>query len=445
MANIALVVLDTLRKDSFDDHFDWLPGRRYENAWSPSGWTGPVHAALFGGEYPSELGVYAGAESLDVDRAVLAEALADEGYTTRAFSSNAIVSEAYGFDRGFTSFSHSWRGKRQDSDIFDWDDFVSRTADEGAVRFLRAVKECVTADVNTVASLRYGLKMKARDLGISGLSEADDGARQALSKIRETEFGDDEFYFLNLMEAHGPYDPPAEYRSTDYTGTPSIDHTIGEDPDHSAAEIRQAYEDSVAYLSDVYQDIFQELRSDFDYVITLGDHGDLFGVDGVWSHNHGIYPGLVHVPLCISTPEDESEHLTEVVSLLDVHKTVADIAGISLPSRGQNLLDDPESRDVLVERFGLRSERIEQLRRREYDEATIEKYNKSLFGIALSEGGYRYDTVDGVDTHGPIADDVEPEDRLAEARTDIDIVEADSSDTDVPDDVRRRLQDLGYA
>lgn len=55
--NIALIVLDTLRKDSFDEHFDWLPGRRFENAWAPSHWTVPVHASLFTGHYPSEVGV----------------------------------------------------------------------------------------------------------------------------------------------------------------------------------------------------------------------------------------------------------------------------------------------------------------------------------------------------------------------------------------------------
>lgn len=119
MTNIALVVLDTLRKDAFDQHFDWLPGIQFQNAWSPGAWTIPAHAALFGGAYPSELGVYAKTQSLDCDRRVLAEALSDKDYQTRAFSANANISSAFNFDRGFDAFRHSWRGKMYDEALLD--------------------------------------------------------------------------------------------------------------------------------------------------------------------------------------------------------------------------------------------------------------------------------------------------------------------------------------
>lgn len=39
--NIAVVVLDTLRKDSFDNNFEWLNGQKYGNAWSTSHGTIP--------------------------------------------------------------------------------------------------------------------------------------------------------------------------------------------------------------------------------------------------------------------------------------------------------------------------------------------------------------------------------------------------------------------
>jgi arylsulfatase A-like enzyme len=366
MTNVALVVLDILRKDSFDKHFDWLPGRHYENAYSTSGWTGPVHASLFGGAYPSELGVYAGAESLDCDRRVLAEIFAAEGYTTRGFSANAIISSAYRFDRGFEHFSHSWRGKRHDRRLLDWDDFISQTNDQGALRYLHAIKQCVTNDVDTLASIRYGIRMKLRDLNIGKIAKQDDGAQRAVEQAREIDFGDKEFYFLNLMEAHGPYAPPPAYQSTDYTGVPSIDHTLAEGPEEDSDVIRQAYADSVAYLSDVYEEIFEELQANFDIVVTLGDHGELFGTNGVWSHNHGISPGLVHVPLSIYTGEqDGRESVEDVVSLLDVHKTIADVANLPVQSRGQNLYDGFEPRDILVERFGLRPKRVRQLQKKD--------------------------------------------------------------------------------
>lgn len=84
MTNIALVVLDTLRYDSFEDYFDWLPGTRFDNAWSTSHWTVPVHASLFTGKYASEVGIYAGAQTFDCEEPLLAERLSKAGYMTRA-------------------------------------------------------------------------------------------------------------------------------------------------------------------------------------------------------------------------------------------------------------------------------------------------------------------------------------------------------------------------
>jgi arylsulfatase A-like enzyme len=251
MVNVAVVVLDTLRKDSFDEFFGWLPGMRFDNAWSPSAWTTPVHAALFGGFYPSELGVFAKTEALNVDQPVLAELLSEAGYTCRAFSANANIASAFKFDRGFDSFQHSWRGKKFDDDIFDWASFINETRDMGPSRFLRAMYRCIISDVDTLASLNYGIKMKARDMGIDRIAGDDDGAQLALERIRETEFEDKEFYFINLMEAHGPYDPPANYRTTEYAESPNSYDTIGDDPSESTTVIRQAYDDSVEYLSDI--------------------------------------------------------------------------------------------------------------------------------------------------------------------------------------------------
>jgi arylsulfatase A-like enzyme len=93
MTRVALIVLDTLRKDAFDQYLSWLPGRRFEQAWSTAKWTMPAHASLFTGKYPSEVGVNAKSEGLDCSEPVLAEVLSDVGYTTHAFSANLMVSE----------------------------------------------------------------------------------------------------------------------------------------------------------------------------------------------------------------------------------------------------------------------------------------------------------------------------------------------------------------
>lgn len=57
--NVALIILDTLQKDVFNDQFGWLSGVRCENAWNTSHCTTPAHAFLFIGVYPSKVGAHA--------------------------------------------------------------------------------------------------------------------------------------------------------------------------------------------------------------------------------------------------------------------------------------------------------------------------------------------------------------------------------------------------
>jgi len=465
MTGIAVVVLDTLRKDAFDEHFDWLPGLRYENAWSTSGWTVPAHGSLFAGGYPSETGVYAKRQSLATDAPVLAERLSDAGYATRGFSANANVSDAFEFTRGFDRFEHSWRGRRRDEDVVDWGRFISQTRGQGPARYLRALYRSVASDADTIKSLRLAAKLKARDLGIEAIAGADDGASDALEMVRGADFGDDEFLFLNLMEAHGPYDAPEPYRTVDLDDQPSFADTVGDGPDADPETVRRAYDDCVRYLSDVYEEIFGELAAAFDHVITLSDHGELFGNYGVWDHNHGIYPELTHVPLSVYRGRDESETRERTVGLVDVHRTVLDLAGLpEAPSRGRSLLDgDPRdgaddgapptpgsplpAGTYLVERFGLRTTRIEDVRKMEDAETVLAAYDAPLKGIVRPDGAYGWETRDGFETtDGADSDDLR--ERLDRAVDRLDAAGTDAGDDpgaeEVPADVRDRLEELGY-
>lgn len=446
MSNIALVVLDTLRKDSFDEQFDWLPGIRFENAWSTSGWTVPVHGSLFGGRYPSEMGVYAKTTSLDCEQPVLAERLSEAGYTTRGFSANANIADVFQFTRGFDEFQHSWRGTRRNPDVLDWAAFISETDGEGSARFFRAVKRCFTEEVDTFKSLKLGLQMKARDLGIEHIAGADDGAREALKLIRETNFGDREFFFMNLMEAHGPYNPPQDYRTTDCDVNPDFDNTVG-DPPEDTEGVRQAYEDCVRYLSDIYEEIHGELAKDFDYIITIADHGEMFGEYSVWGHNYAIAPELVHVPLSIYRSEDERTVKHETVSLLSVYRTVLDCAGLQATdpdARGSNLLDGTESERYLVERHGLRTERLNKLQNKGYDPEVIEQYDVKLRGGVMS-GYYGWESRDGFHTSGDSGTTGEARACIDQLSSTLDSAEVSlSDDKDLPEDVTDRLEDLGY-
>jgi len=441
--NVALVVLDTLRKDAFDKQFDWLPGRRYENAWAPSNWTVPVHAALFTGKYASEVGVHAKGTTLDCKERVLAEQLSDAGYTTRAFSANPNISRRFQFHRGFDQFAGSWKIRHFNStDIFDWSQFINETKREGFTRYLDAVWRCITEDVDTWNSLRQGFDLKFRPNKIRG-KVVDDGAQNALGRIRETAYGDDEFLFLNLMEAHGPYKPPEEYRSPGAHNKPApVEVFAGAVTDVNNGDIKQAYDDAVRYLSDIYKDIFAELRSEFDYVITLSDHGEMLGEHGLWDHQYGLYPELTHVPLVVSGP-DMSGSTDSLVSLLDVHQTVLGLAGIEAPSRGHNLLESGTGGAYLTEYHGLTRWLLDELAEFDDFQALRDRYDEPLSGIVLPPSYYGYETDDGWADRGDT--DSDPKARLEALQEELEEREVSIGEKTLSDEAMNRLEELGYA
>ncbi|WP_254769081.1 sulfatase-like hydrolase/transferase [Salinilacihabitans rarus] len=460
MTNVALVVLDTLRYDAFEEHFDWLPGRRFEYAWSTSHWTVPAHASLFTGRYASEVGVYAGAQTFDNPEPLLAERLREAGYTTRAFSANPNVSPVFDADRGFREFEKSWRLEHHGEDLFDWDAFIAKTRDSGPERYALALKEVLLGDDRTLPSLKHGAKLKLRDTRFGRHTEVvDDGASTALDLVRETEFGDDEFFFANLMEAHSPYDPPPEWKTVD-VDVQGLAASLG-DPDDDPDEIRRAYEDSVRYLSHVYERIFDELRESFDLIVTVSDHGELLGEHGGWEHLSGIYPELARVPLSVydarDGPVDGVAYDDRPVNLLDVHETVLAAAGLESgpDARGRNLTDLPNGEgedepaegdgfrpdEVLVEYHGLPDRHLDSLRRKGYED--VEYRTRWLDGVARGDY-FGYETFDGFAEWGesPYEDPRARIEALVDAldrRTDV------ADDGELDDAVMRQLEDLGYA
>ncbi|WP_458208979.1 sulfatase-like hydrolase/transferase [Haladaptatus sp. NG-SE-30] len=436
--NIALIVLDTLRKDAFDEHFDWLPGTWFEQAWSTSHWTVPAHASLFTGKYASEVGVYAGAETLDCERPVLAEQMNDAGYTTRAFSANVNISPSFGFHRGFDQFEGSWRLVALNENVFNWDDFIARTRDKGFKRFPLALWECLQSDCDTVASLKRGAFMKLRDMGY-GKQTQDDGASEALEFIQKTSFGDSEFLFINLMEAHSPYVAPSEYQSVEPPEIRGLEMSftgVTDDPN----DIRQAYHDEVRYLSDMYKEIFRVLRTEFDFILTIADHGELLGEHGGWEHMYGLHPELTHVPLSLYNGEEEVTRREESVSLLDVHQTVLATAGIDADSRGRDLRKNLGDGEYLTEYHG-----ISNLHAKSLENKGIEDYDHmrtDLNGI-VHKDFYGYETFQGFEELGrrPYK---QPQNRLTELMSELnrrDIKEEENFD----EAVLQQLKDLGYA
>lgn len=117
--SVLVVVIDTLRADRAWGPASQMPffaqlarrGTYFTHARSVAEWTLPSHASLFTGKLPSEHGATFEHRTLPTEAATLAEVLGGLGYATAGFTANVNVSKLYGFDQGFDEFVEAWRTK----------------------------------------------------------------------------------------------------------------------------------------------------------------------------------------------------------------------------------------------------------------------------------------------------------------------------------------------
>lgn len=442
--NIALVVLDTLRKDHFDAYFDWVPGKRFSTAYSTSNWTIPAHASLFTGKYPSEVGTHSKSRDLTDWESSLPALLRDRGYRTSMYTANPNLSGVFGWGEGFdvTRGADEFDVSTEPNSI-DWDETVSTfdpTAPGFYAELLKGLSGTVRTDRSMWQSLREGVNRVTQDF-------RDGGAEALTHALADAEFDTDgEFLFVNLMDSHVPYYPPAEYRTLDggvetYNWEPFVDGIS------NLEEVRVGYRDCAQYLSKRFRESFEVLRREFEYVIVTSDHGEMLGEHGMVDHVYGLYPEVTHVPLVVYGDDVAEETVDETVSLLDVHATVLKLAGVDAESSGRSLLSALGARRYLTEFQGLPMGLADTFQSNGVGKAEVSKLDTPLFGFVSESGEYVYDTHDdGIRSETTVPSDDDREEQLRQFVAEADVQEVTEAEREtVSVELREQLEVLGYA
>jgi arylsulfatase A-like enzyme len=324
--NVLFIVADTTRADALGlgSTGGAAPelaaaagqGRVYRRATSPSPWTPPAHASMFTGLAPSEHGIW-GPNLLDehgwpqsgVLRGLVLErwlpaVLAERGYRTLGISANAWVSEYLGFDYGFDRFL-TIRANPS-----------GRRGRSGAENIARMLPDRLAQPLR-----RRRVRGRVRRRG------QDWGAERAVTAIPDLIAPDGRpfFAFINLMEAHFPYNPPAdlagfsaeeERRAIEvlirYRSPLAFDSagriTKRELPPEDAAMLRRLYSGEVSYLDGRLGELLDRLsdagRLDDTVVLIVADHGEHLGEHGKVGHVDSVHEELLHVPLLVLGPAD---------------------------------------------------------------------------------------------------------------------------------------------
>jgi arylsulfatase A-like enzyme len=344
--SFVIVVLDTVRADhtsAYGYHRDTTPnlsrlaarGTRFERAYATSNWSLPSHASLFTGLYSSRHGAHAEHLQLDEQHPTLAVALAEHGYETACFSSNAWVAPGTGMTRGFQVYQESWRRTHVD--------------------FLLLAKR-----------IYFALLAPDRDKGGADLVS---GVRRWMAE-RDTERP--YLLFVNLFEAHGPYQHvPRAFRSRfadsnlSLRGMETIGTRIMTATQNGNLLSAEDAEVGVDLLDGAIAAVDAELGEilgivgDAPIVVVVADHGELYGEHTLYGHSNTLYEPLIRVPMVMAGGViPEGLVVGRLVSLVDIMPTLLAAAGIDSPDiDGVNLgplLGEPNAvngRSVRAEHF----------------------------------------------------------------------------------------------
>lgn len=349
--NVILLILDAVRPDHlscYGHHRRTSPnvdslaeeGVLYENAFSNSNYTAEAHPPIFTGHLPSRCGAYGDDRSLPEETALLGERLQEVGYRTFGTSAGAHIRRGRGYDRGFDVFHETHRIRPN-------------------LETLRKV----------LAERAFG-----KQAAFSLTRGPDDKTLYKFETLREfIEADDDPFFaFLNCKTAHYPYNPPRPYKS-EYC--PDLERprceflerlygAVGRQPqshpdvdlencrrnppefmtdarslsDRELEVIQSWYDGCIRYLDERIGQLVETLRKngtlEETYLIITADHGEMFGEKGLMAHRFSLYDALLRVPLVVRPPSgSDGRRIDGSVSLVDLFRTILDIAGAPRPDR----------------------------------------------------------------------------------------------------------------
>ncbi|MDJ0765900.1 MAG: sulfatase [Myxococcota bacterium] len=316
--NIALVLIDTLRADRLSSYnpntrvrtpyLDRLSTEAvvFERALVPENWTKPSVASLLSGVYPSTHGTKDDRDKLPDSVRLIQEHLRELGFATAGFVANGYVSDRFGFERGWDTWTNYVREGKPNRAQFVVDDAIAW-----------------------------------------------------LNKTRPA--GKPFFLYVHTIDPHVPYIPPKRYWSMYDSGpyrgpvTPTQTAKLLERvktgkltlSDRDKIRLEALYDGEISYHDDHLVRLHQALEAhgllDNTLIIVTSDHGEEFFEHGRVGHGHSLYEELLHVPLMVRVPgngTDGAARTAEEVSLVDVYGTICELLGIEVPAglEGQSLV-----------------------------------------------------------------------------------------------------------
>jgi arylsulfatase A-like enzyme len=283
-------------------------GTLFERAHSQENWTKPSVASVLTGLTPSTHRAITTEARLPASAELVSETFDGAGFHTASFLANGYVSDRFGFDQG-------------------WDHYTNM--------------------------IREGRSTEAEDV----FREAGDWIEQH----HDGRF----FVYIQTIDPHVPYDPPAEFLQmydprTDYAGQVNprrtgelLEAAKGNNPtvvfdESDLTRLEGLHDGEISYHDRELGRFLERLQTmgvaDDTLLVITSDHGEEFRDHGSYGHGHSVYQELIQVPLIFHRPGlvPEGRRVAQPVSTLNLSQTVlelADVRGLRA-AEGRSLVGD---------------------------------------------------------------------------------------------------------
>ncbi len=329
--NVILLTIDTLRADMLSCHgydrpttpnLDRLSasGIRFTQAITGGSWTQAAFPVLLTSSYASNYGGCLG--PLAPERPSPIEALARQGYATGGFSTSPLLSETYGYDRGFGYFAN-----------------LVPTESDPLLRRIKGGQRLLWKPMTHYVSSMFGKRMQPARLYRTA-SEVTDSICDWLNNA-DSPF----LVWGHYMDIHWPYHREdmlihpkdiaqawrdlAHLHEVNWHGESVTD----DQRDRYVWLYEQALQYTDAQIGRLMSCLDSSGCASNTIVIITSDHGEEFLEHGRWGHwENNLYDEILKVPLIIHLPGHLGEQVIhEQVRTLDIMPTILDLCDCPAP------------------------------------------------------------------------------------------------------------------
>lgn len=336
---VVFCISDSLRYDNaypeLPEVMPYLSDRsvHFHQARSSACWTLPSHAGMFTGLWSHEHGATTHTRSVKLDYPLVAEYYRDAGYYTLMVTSNPVVTDIFGLNRGFDETRRIWK----------------EVADRGG-RLLYAVLGALWRprfrDRMFESFVNFRMSSDIENLRIFFRAYAEQILETARKRVTELlSQGRKVFLFMNFYDTHFPYHARPRFH-LDAIGLNKfyemlqLQDIIGND--HMKRLDYMPYDNVIGTVKERQRRAFGRAGASFDQfarwlrqivpdstIVFGSDHGENFGEESWLYHFANVTEAGNRVPLLWSRPDQNGRADTAVpISLKDVFPSLLKEIGV---------------------------------------------------------------------------------------------------------------------